>query len=267
MSSSNYDIIMSLDDTLELDLIIDKWGSPNNIINATHSKDYTLTGIQTKTGIYDPEEPGIHTIDVNGQELKIKVRDPNKVPDSVIFDFESGDLSNFDTKSGLQISNTSLNGSHSGYSGTNNQTVATATVYDSSGLQPTEVEYYYKNDSNGAGVGFYDSNGDLVFGSGTRWPQQDYVYSLNSSGNFSTSTSGRKEITVNGGGWVKHNFVIDWNSGTVDIEFVHNLNGSSVTNTDTGLQMNSTVDIREFRMHTYDDRGQDVYFDDISFFA
>lgn len=93
------------------------------------------------------------------------------------------------------------------------------------------------------------------------------MYGLNSNGNFDTSTNDRKNITVNGGGWVKHNFVIDWNNGTVDIEFVHNLTGSPVTNTDTGLQMNSTVDIKEFKMHSYDDRGQSVYFDDISFFA
>lgn len=265
--SNDYDIIMGLDETLELDLAIDKWNSPNNIINTTHSKDYSLTGIQTKTGIYDPKDPGIHTIKVNGQDLKIKVRDPSKIPDSVIFDFESNDLSNFDTTSGLQTSGTSLNGNYSGYSGTNNKTVATATVYENSGLKPTEVEYYYNNSSNGAAVGFYDSNGDLVFGSGTRWPQQDYVYGLNSNGNFDTSTNDRKNITVNGGGWVKHNFVIDWNNGTVDIEFVHNLTGSPETNTETGLQMNSTVDIKEFKMHSYDDRGQSVYFDDISFFA
>lgn len=64
--SNDYDIIMGLDETLELDLAIDKWNSPNDIINTTHSKDYNLTGIQTKTGIYDPKDPSIHTINVNG---------------------------------------------------------------------------------------------------------------------------------------------------------------------------------------------------------
>lgn len=82
--SNDYDIIMGLDETLELDLAIDKWNSPNNIINTTHSKDYSLTGIQTKTGIYDPKKSGTHNITINGQTLTVEVTEPTNIPSSVL---------------------------------------------------------------------------------------------------------------------------------------------------------------------------------------
>lgn len=79
--SDHYDIEMSLDDTLEIDTIIQNWNPPSNLVNTTYDTgnepDYDLKGLDTKTTIFDPNKSGNYTININGQELLIKVRDSN----------------------------------------------------------------------------------------------------------------------------------------------------------------------------------------------
>jgi hypothetical protein len=86
------DITMSLNDTLELDTIIEEW-TADNYVNYDSSK-FDVSGIQTSTAIFDPSEPGTHSISVNGQDIKIKVIDPNIIPET----------------SGGQVSKASING-------------------------------------------------------------------------------------------------------------------------------------------------------------
>lgn len=92
------DIEISLNDTLELDTIIQEWNPDTNLVNITPNdtnNNYTHTGIQTKTSIFAPEDPGVYTVDINGQTLKINVTDPNNISGTVIEDFEDNDLSEY----------------------------------------------------------------------------------------------------------------------------------------------------------------------------
>lgn len=95
----NPDIKMSLDDTLELDTLINTWDKPENLIN--DKKDgFKLSGIQTKTGILEPKEPGKYTIEINGQELVVEVTDPSNVPEGFTENFENSNYNNWNVKSG-----------------------------------------------------------------------------------------------------------------------------------------------------------------------
>lgn len=92
---------MSLNDTLELDSIIQEWNPPKELININGGA-YNKKGIQTNTVIFDPEEPGTFEITVNNQVLKINVTDPSTIPDSVLtedlvawYRFEDGDARDY----------------------------------------------------------------------------------------------------------------------------------------------------------------------------
>lgn len=93
--SSNYDIEMSLDDTLELDAIIQEWDAESNgvigniMYEDSDSTVHNSTGIQTNTYIFDPQESGTYTIPVNGQELTVNVKDSSIIPDGVVDNFEN----------------------------------------------------------------------------------------------------------------------------------------------------------------------------------
>lgn len=81
---SSYDIKMSLDDTLELDTLIKKSSEANEPVT-DNNNEFNISGIQTHTSILDPKSSGTYTITVNSQELKIKVTDPNIIPDRNIY--------------------------------------------------------------------------------------------------------------------------------------------------------------------------------------
>jgi hypothetical protein len=97
------DITMSLNDTLEIDAIIQESNKPENIINitdGTEGTDFDLDGIQTHTGIFNRKNSGTYNININGQELTVKVTDPSNVPDKIVDDFEDQDMSEYTTVSG-----------------------------------------------------------------------------------------------------------------------------------------------------------------------
>lgn len=56
--SSDYDIVMSTDDTLEIDSIIDSWNPKSNSIITEDQKagSYNMNGFQTKTAVFDPSD-------------------------------------------------------------------------------------------------------------------------------------------------------------------------------------------------------------------
>lgn len=82
------DITMSLDDTLELDTIIQQDSTAVNPIGtvteindgSTHNNN--LSGFQKKTAIFDPPKSGVFKIPINGQELKVEVIDSSTIQDS-----------------------------------------------------------------------------------------------------------------------------------------------------------------------------------------
>ena len=98
------DIQMSLDDTLELDTIIEESTRASNPIGTvkyegSDSTVHNSTGIQTNTFIFDPQEAGKYTIPVNGQELTVNVTKASAIPDSDAYihdDWDDGKLTNRD---------------------------------------------------------------------------------------------------------------------------------------------------------------------------
>lgn len=81
--SSDYDIEMGIDDTLEMDTIIKKSSLSKDPIQVKTSKKYNLYGFQTHTGVFDPQESGDHKLVVNGQSILINVIDNREIPDSI----------------------------------------------------------------------------------------------------------------------------------------------------------------------------------------
>lgn len=88
------DITMSLDDTLELDTIIEKSSRASKPLTF-NSDNFSSNGIQTHTEILNPKESGTHKITINGQELTVKVTDPTNIPNDKIDRFEDGSLSEY----------------------------------------------------------------------------------------------------------------------------------------------------------------------------
>lgn len=106
---------MSLDDTLELDEIIQEWSRNNSNLNLNGDESsFDISGIQTKTSILNPKETGDYTITINGQELSVKVTSPSTIPDSVVtrYNPDSLNLSDGDSVSTLtdSVSNNDLTG-------------------------------------------------------------------------------------------------------------------------------------------------------------
>jgi hypothetical protein len=86
------DISMNLDDTLELDAIIKDSTEVTSVINAKNgneSTDFNLEGFQTHTGVFDPINSGTYNLDVNGQELTIKVTDTDSTLSSTIARYDA----------------------------------------------------------------------------------------------------------------------------------------------------------------------------------
>lgn len=86
--SNDYDITMGVNETLEIDAIIQKWNPSTNIITVNpnnNSSDYDNTGIKTHTNIFNPKDADVYTLNINDQELKVKVTDTNNTPSSGVF--------------------------------------------------------------------------------------------------------------------------------------------------------------------------------------
>jgi len=119
---ADQDIVMSLNDTLELDTIIEKSTRATKPIGYD-SNNFTSTGIQTHTGVLKAENTGTHTININGQELTVKVTDPNTVPDSGItrYTFDNADTGGSTSKDLWGRNNGTIFGATTGISGQINE--------------------------------------------------------------------------------------------------------------------------------------------------
>lgn len=98
------DLTISLNDTVELDTIIEKNIKALDPINDV-SNGFEKDGILTYTGILNPKDPGEYTIKVNSKEIVIKVTDPDNIPDSVLtedlvawYRFEDGDARDYTSR-------------------------------------------------------------------------------------------------------------------------------------------------------------------------
>lgn len=84
--SSDYDIVMGLDETLELDTIVEKSNKASDPISSfkytddgSEYKDQ-ISGIKTCTAVIDPPKSGEYEITINGQTLSINVLGENAIP-------------------------------------------------------------------------------------------------------------------------------------------------------------------------------------------
>lgn len=69
---------MSLNDTLELDTIIEESSRASDLVtitDGTEGQDFNSNGIRTDTYIFDPINSGTYNIDINGQTLTVEVTD------------------------------------------------------------------------------------------------------------------------------------------------------------------------------------------------
>lgn len=178
--SSDYNIKMSLNDTLELDAIIQEWTNPSNIIKESKADgSYNLNGIQTSTGIFNPEDPGQYNFDINGQTIKIKVTDPSVFPSTSIGnieDFESGNIDEYkqDTNRFTVQTSDVIEGS---YSVTGTSTNGSGTPINSS-----DCLIYSKSIDNSPGRG-YEFKYDWIFrGDGNGW--QSVVFCFRDIDNY-----------------------------------------------------------------------------------
>lgn len=93
---------MNVDETLELDTIIEESTRSSDPVTNVDSS-FEQYGIQTHTHILNPTKPGDYTINVNGQELTVKVNKSNAIPDSVTSrDSDNSSFSNPDYR-GVQF--------------------------------------------------------------------------------------------------------------------------------------------------------------------
>lgn len=73
---------MSVDDTLELDTIIEEGTSGvTTVADGTEGTDFNLDIFNTKTEVFDPIKSGTYNLNINGQQLTVKVTKLNTVPD------------------------------------------------------------------------------------------------------------------------------------------------------------------------------------------
>lgn len=59
------DLTMNLNETLELDVLVEEWNDPNNIVEENNG--FQMSGVSTKTKILNPTEAGTYDISVNGE--------------------------------------------------------------------------------------------------------------------------------------------------------------------------------------------------------
>ena len=96
------DIIISKDETLEFDAIIEESSRLDSVVDIDRNNtDYNINSFQTHTGVFDPQDTGEFNIKVNGQELTVKVTDKSTIPNNEGFEHNDlsgnyiGDISNF----------------------------------------------------------------------------------------------------------------------------------------------------------------------------
>jgi hypothetical protein len=170
--TSDYDIKMNLDETLELDTIIKKSDIASDpITRVEHISDSTdhkndLVGFQTHTNVFNPPKSGKFEIDINGQTISIKVTDPSAIPNKEIDHFEDGNLSEYSAETGsfsvqssvVKKETYALKGSMGGGDA--------VVIKSSSGLphypqRGDEFSFWirYSGDQPGVGINFASTNG------------------------------------------------------------------------------------------------------------
>lgn len=164
------DITMSVDDTLELDTIIQKSEDATKPISIEEpasfkeGTDFNLDGIQTHTGIFNPSKSGDYKLNINGQILTVRVKDLSTIPDTIVDSFEDGDLSEYSGDTGGWVVN-------------NNKPVCD--IDSGSYSAKSDFSSSYTEIVSTSGLSEYPSQGDLLY----YYIHFDNGFSNNSSAN------------------------------------------------------------------------------------
>lgn len=190
------------------------------------------------------------------------------IPDDVMYDFESGDTSNWDSAPELSADATRVyNGSWAGYV-SNSPGTALARVIPtgySEGYQPSKFQYFWNETSNskGAGIRLYNTDGNYEIGVAANNPEWS-VY----DGNGHRRDVSEQGLTYNS--WVRFTILFDWVNGTYSLNFEHF--GDNYTYTESGSPLRYGKDIEEIVLDNQDDgvwrNGDpvDMWYDDIEIF-
>lgn len=150
------DITMSLDDTLEIDTIIEESTRASEPITeikyeGNQTNDYNSRGIQTHTEVFEPKKSGNYTITVNGQDISIDVKSPRSIPSTVVESFEDGSNDEYQTVNGGWSTSTNYvwEGTYSGRFDQNASHKAFSSEGDGLNYYPKQgdvVEWYVYHD-------------------------------------------------------------------------------------------------------------------------
>jgi len=187
------------------------------------------------------------------------------IPDSVVYDFETGDTSRWDYSAHLSADNSrAQSGTYGGY--VNSYTEGSAQAYADTYETQQEIasfEFYFNETSNsqGSGIRLYNGSGNAELGLGTDNPQ--WVIQDN---------NGTSEIYSGDGydRWVRCKATFDWGSNTFDVTFEDLQSGTTKSSTDRPLRQGNgvkRVQLENYKggvwVGSYDPYSVDVWYDDI----
>jgi hypothetical protein len=154
-------------------------------------------------------------------------------------DFETGDLSGWDSDAQSGVNTTAYNSSYAFFgSGRESSDEWASQDIAASGKQPSKITFYFRETSNssGHGVRFKNSNGNYEVGAGTDNPAWTYSAGSNSLTTLNSSVSGYKV-------WVKTEIEFDWGNSEMRITFTKQ-EGSGMTDSTGWIAMGNGTDIK-----------------------
>jgi len=195
------------------------------------------------------------------------------IPDSEVYDFETGDVSEWDNVNDLSaVQNRVFNGSFAGRCDTAQQDTHQANVVAySGGKQVPTAEYYRQTgrDHSGGGIRYFNSNGNVEFGIANDSPEL-YIDDGNGQENVNNGSNFSK------GDWVFIDVSLDWNNSQFDVTWTNE--NTNDTYSEAARPMKHGVDIEMVQIDDATTGGntgdfwQDgfsigMWFDDIRLFA
>lgn len=218
----------------------------------------------------DIDNTDVSDITIDGQNVSEVTADGNVVwnaiPDSVVYDFETGDVSQWDDVNDLTpVSDRTNTGTYAGYCGTGQSGThqAYARPYDGDGVQITSFEYYWQESSNssGSGIRLINSNGNVEVGTASDNPQWniDDGDGVNEVRNYQANSYNI---------WTRFTLTFDWDAGTFSVDFERPSTGQNYT--DTGRPLKQGVDIARVQIDDFSTGAWqtgfevDSWFDDIT---
>lgn len=190
------DIKMNLEETLELDTIIEKSTRATDPIsveepsNFTEGTDFDLDGIQKHSGIFNPTKSGNYKLNINGQILTVEVIDTSIKPEKLIAEYKFEDASD----NTVAVDEFGNNGTMSGMSYVSNSAVGDNAISMDTTSSQVKIPNSVLPIGDEIGVIFYINMDNTADGYGTNIRMvQNLSYDTNSYGFEIENTSNPDE--------------------------------------------------------------------------